>query len=179
MSRIAPSEEAITKGGDVSMQDTARAEHGTAGISAVRSQDFWFAVFLVLVGLAGYFGADHLDRGTPARMGPGFIPTALSLIIGAMGLILMIRSLAMTGRLGVERWALGHLAIILSAIVSFALALDPLGLAVSVMLVVVISSLAADDRKWVEVAILAPTIALFTVVLFVLLLGLPLPVWPS
>jgi hypothetical protein len=156
-----------------------QAEQPIAIVSAMRTQDFWFAVFLIVVGLAGYFGADHLTRGTPARMGPGFIPTALSIIIGAVGLVLMVRSFARSGGPMVQRWALRHLLIILGSIIAFAVALDPLGLALSVMLVVVISSFAADDRKWIEIVILAPCAAIFTVLLFVHFLGLPLPVWPS
>jgi len=159
------------------MPDGTEADQ-KAPLSAAKSQDFAFAVFSIVLGGAGYFGAQHLERGTPARMGPGFIPTALSLALCAMGLILLAWSLARSRRLAVEPWALKNLAIIFGSMAAFALTLKPLGLALSLMLLVVISSFAAADRRWHETVILAVVAAVVSIVLFVYLLGLHIPVWP-
>lgn len=141
-------------------------------------QDLVFGAFLIALAALGYFGGHGLAPGTTARMGPGFVPTALSAIVGAMGLVLLVRGFV--GRTGerLEPWAWSKLAYILGSFIAFALTLERLGLVIAVMLLVALSSLGAPDRRWWEIAIAAPAAAAFSAVVFKILLGIPLNLWP-
>jgi hypothetical protein len=141
-------------------------------------QDLAFGIFLLALAALGFYGGADLAIGTTVRMGPGYIPRALSAIIGAMGLVLVVRGL--TGARGerLEGWAWVNVGLILGAYVVFALTLERLGLVVAVASVVVISSLAAPDRKWWEIAVFAAGAAASSALLFQKLLGIPLKLWP-
>ena len=49
-------------------------------------QDIGAGLVFVLIGLAGLYFGSELAFGTSARMGPGYFPTLLSVLIIAIGL---------------------------------------------------------------------------------------------
>ena len=61
----------------------------------------------------------------------------------------------------------------------FGIALQWLGLIAAVVVLVLVGAYAARDVRPLENVALAVVLALFSVVVFVLLLGLPLPLWPN
>jgi hypothetical protein len=68
---------------------------------------------------------------------------------------------------------------ILAAIAVFALLLQPAGFVIAVLALVVIGGFADPDLRPVESVGLAILLAAFSVGVFVLLLGLPLTLWPD
>ena len=71
------------------------------------------------------------------------------------------------------------LVVSLLAIVLFGVALRWLGLVAAVAVVVLVGGYAARPVRLVENAVLAGVMVLFSVAVFVWLLGLPLPLWPN
>ena len=71
------------------------------------------------------------------------------------------------------------LVVSLLAIVLFGVALQWLGLVAAVAVVVLVGGYAARPVRLVENAVLAAVMVLFSVAVFVWLLGLPLPLWPN
>ena len=58
----------------------------------VRSpQDLGAGVVFVVIGVAGYYFGRDLAFGSAARMGPGYFPMLLSVLIIAIGLIVGFR----------------------------------------------------------------------------------------
>ena len=56
-------------------------------------QDLGAGAVFVLIGVAGLYFGRELAFGTAARMGPGYFPTLLSILILAIGIIVAIRGL--------------------------------------------------------------------------------------
>jgi Tripartite tricarboxylate transporter TctB family len=140
--------------------------------------DFWCGLLLSAVGIAFVVLAQRYRIGTPARMGPGFFPTILGGVLAALGLSLAIPAFFRSGeplpRLGVR-----PLLTILAAIVIFALLLQPLGFVLAALILVLISGFADPELRPVESLGLALLLTVFSVGIFVVLLGLPLNLWPA
>ncbi len=144
----------------------------------VRSpRDLLFALFLIAVGLVGLLGARDLAIGETLRMGPGYFPMVLSVLLLAFGAVIGASSVVVEGP-PLGRWAWWPMEVVVGAIVLFGLVVERLGLALTTGALVVVSSLAAPERRWPEVLLFAVLLAAGCVVAFHTLLGLPLRVWP-
>ena len=139
-------------------------------------KDFWSGAVFVAVGLAAIvFGRDH-PMGTAMRMGPAYFPTVLGGLLTLIGLAAVIRSLIRPGE-PVGRMALGKLALVTVSIVLFGLLLRPLGLAGAILLLVFVSAYASRRFTWSTALTLAVGLAACCAVVFVKLLGLPIPIF--
>jgi hypothetical protein len=139
--------------------------------------DLAFAAFLIALGALAFALASELTMGTAASMGPGYVPRGLSLLIMAYGVVLGVRA-AFTGRQPFPEVAWRPLLLISAAVALFAVLLPRAGLALTSLAVVICAGFASYDVRLKENALLAVALALFAVVLFVAVLGLPIPVWP-
>ncbi|WP_123688656.1 tripartite tricarboxylate transporter TctB family protein [Allostella humosa] len=140
-------------------------------------QRLLFAAFLLAMGLCGLWFGWKLPMGTAVRMGAGYMPKVLSVILLAFGVGLAAASLAVEGP-RLERWAWRGLAIILASLCLFGLLVERAGLLVTTAVVILAATAAAPDRRWREAAIFAVVMAVFCTVVFRLLLGLPIPALP-
>ena len=61
----------------------------------------------------------------------------------------------------------------------FAITLRILGVVVAAALLIAIASLASSERRWLETALAACGLAIFSAVVFVYALGVPMPMWPQ
>jgi len=140
--------------------------------------DFWCGLLFVVVGIAFAVLARNYRFGTPARMGPGFFPTILGGILAALGLTLAIPALARDGDpLSFPR--LQPAVTILTAIIAFALLLAPLGFVLAAAALILISGLADPELRPLENIGLTLFLIAFSVAIFVMVLGLPMNLWPD
>jgi hypothetical protein len=144
----------------------------------VNIPDLVFAAFLVALGAFAFALASELTVGTAAAMGPGYVPRGLALIIMVYGAALGLRA-AFSGRQAFPEIAWRPLLLVSAAVALFAVLLPIMGLALTSLVVVVCSGLAAYDVRLRENALLAVALAIFAVLLFVTVLGLPIQVWPQ
>ncbi len=144
----------------------------------VNVPDLAFAAFLVALGAFAFALASNLSVGTAAAMGPGYVPRGLAGIIMVYGVVLGLRA-AFTGRQAFPGIAWRPLLLITAAVALFAILLPRAGLALTSLAVVICSGFAAYDVRLRENALLAVALAIFAVLLFVTVLGLPIPVWPQ
>ena len=143
----------------------------------VRSpQDLGAGAMFVLIGLAGYWFGRDLAFGSAARMGPGYFPMLLSGLIMAIGLVVGFRGLTVDGP-PVERVQLRPILFICAAILIFGFLIESVGLAITAVLLTFVAAYARPEAKLGETAALGVGLALFTVVVFVYLLGQALPAW--
>ena len=112
--------------------------------------------------------------GTAMRMGPAYFPTMLGLLQVMIGIAVMLRALVRPG-LPMGRIALAKLAWVLGAIVLFGLLLRRLGLIIAIVVIVVLSAYASKNFRWPVALALAVGIAVCSAIIFVLLLGIPIP----
>jgi hypothetical protein len=139
--------------------------------------DLAFAVFLVALGALAFGLASSLSVGTAAAMGPGYVPRGLTIIIMIYGLVLGVRAM-FAGAVTFPSIEWRPLFLILGSVAVFAVLLPVAGLALTSFALVICAGFAAYDVRVRENAIAAVTLAAFAVVLFVVALGLPIPVWP-
>jgi hypothetical protein len=148
-------------------------------MSIKNTKDFWAGVIFLSFGIATMVLATRYKIGTAARMGPGYFPFFLGGVLTALGLILSVRSLGRGA--GMERIAPIHLRpvfFVLAAVVLFGLLLPSVGLAVSTVTLVVLSSLGSHEFKLREAALSSIVLLIVSLVLFVYFLQIPAPAWP-
>lgn len=141
------------------------------------------------VGVAFAWGATNYNIGTGARMGPGYFPLMLGILLAAIGLGVIFSSLVVETEDGepVGSIAWKPLGFIIGSNIVFGILLGGLpkfgipamGLIAAIYALVFIASMAGDRFKPKEVAILATVLAVFSYTAFVWLLKLQFPVWPS
>lgn len=117
--------------------------------------------------------------GTPSRMGPGFFPFWLGILLALTGLFILLRLLKPGERISIARASLRPLGWIFAAIALFILTLDSLGLVIAVLLLVLVSGQARRGTSLKQSLVLGGVAALFSSLVFVKGLGLIMPLWPS
>jgi hypothetical protein len=141
-------------------------------------KDFWAGLIFVALGTAFVVLAHQYRLGDLHRIGPGFFPTMVGVLLTGLGSIIAARSLVLDGP-PVERVRARPLLVSLAAIVLFGLALQWLGLVAAIAVLVLVGAFAARDVRLIQTVALAAFLILFAVAVFVRLLGLPLPLWPA
>jgi hypothetical protein len=146
-------------------------------MSLFRRQDVLGGALLVLIGMIGLLAARHYPFGTLAALGPGYLPQVACVALILIGLFLVVLSLGRSAP-EIEAIHLGRPLIIIGALIAFILVFDRLGLAAAVACTVIISSLAASERRFGRILAMAVCLAAASVLLFVYALSLPIPAWP-
>jgi hypothetical protein len=141
-------------------------------------RDFWAGVIFLGIGIgAAIVGYDY-PMGTGGRMGAGYFPMVLSVMLSILGLIIMIGGFITDGP-PVDKFAIKPLFFILLGVVIFGLLAKLMGLAISILALVVVSGFGGHEFRWKEGLIAGFILAAFCVLVFVYGLKLPFPVWPS
>lgn len=156
----------------------------------IKSQkDFFAGLMFMTVGVAFAWGATSYNIGEGARMGPGYFPLMLGILLAIMGLAIIFEALVVETEDGEKIGAIAWkpLSYIIGANLAFGLLLGGLpklgipamGLIAAIYALVFISSLAGDRFSAKEVGILATVLAVVSYFTFVWALKLQFPVWPA
>ncbi|NLY27432.1 MAG: tripartite tricarboxylate transporter TctB family protein [Alcaligenaceae bacterium] len=143
-------------------------------------QDFWSGIMFVVLGVGFALGATEYSMGTAARMGPGYFPFWLGVLLALLGGYVSLSSLkpsAEATEVGRFDWPI--LLIIVGTVAGVGVVFDALGVYISIFLLVFISSIASHQFNWKVAAITGICMALFTWAAFIKGLGLIFPQWPS
>ena len=165
---------------------------GDAGRRRDRASDWSLGLVLIVAALGAAWLSVGYGVGGVAEMGPGFLPLTIAIVLAALGCLIVL------GRTGdaaddeshsTEASALGAngmalrtgrvLVGVLGSVALFGLTVQPLGVALSTLIVVVVAAAARKGARPVETAILAVGLAAFCSVVFVTLLGLRLSMFPA
>jgi hypothetical protein len=152
-------------------------------------KDFYSGLMFTIVGVAFAVGANNYSIGSGARMGPGYFPLMLGILLAILGLAVSAQGLikpSETGdKLGSVAWK--PLGFIIGANVLFGVLLGGLpkfgipsmGLIAGIYGLTIVASLAGERFKLKEVLVLATILAIISYGAFVKLLNLQFPVWPA
>ena len=140
--------------------------------------DLVSGLFLVGTALFALRLSWPLPFGTALHMGAGYVPQTLCYLQIALGCLIIVQSVSMSGDPW-ERWVPRPIVWILASVLFFAFAIERFGLVVSVIGLVVLSCLARPHGRLFDAVLLAIGLAIFSVLVFVTVLGLVIPVWPS
>lgn len=152
-------------------------------------KDFFSGLLFMAVGVAFAWGATNYSVGTAARMGPGYFPLVLGILLAILGAVITFKALVVETEDGEKMgpWAWKPLFFIIAANLVFGLLLGGLpslhipamGLIAAIYALTFIASLAGEEFKFKEVVILATVLACLSYVAFILLLKLQFAVWPT
>ena len=156
----------------------------------IRSQkDFFAGLMFMVVGAAFAWGSSTYSIGTGARMGPGYFPLVLGVLLAILGGVITFFSLVVEtvdgDKIGAFAWRPLIFIILANLVFGVCLGglrpigLPPLGLIIGIYLLTFIASNAGKEFAFKGVFVLATVLALLSYVAFVLLLKLQFPVWPA
>ena len=156
----------------------------------IKSQkDFFSGVMFTVVGVAFAWGASTYNVGSGARMGPGYFPLLLGIVMAAIGLAIMFSGITVETEDGepIGKWAWKQVVFILGANIAFGILLGGLpsigvpamGLIIAIYALVLISSLAGSEFNFKKVLVLATVLAIGSYVAFIWALKLQIQVWPT
>lgn len=138
-------------------------------------KDFWTGLIFLTLGLTAIIVGLDYTMGTAGRMGPAYFPTVLGALLSFIGLCAVIRSFFRSGE-AIERLAVKELLLILLSVLLFGVLIRGAGLVAAVVVVIMVSSYASKKFTWKAALALAAGMAVFSVLVFVKLLGLPIAI---
>jgi hypothetical protein len=145
----------------------------------VRSpKDLAAGLLFIAAGIAAIAIAANYTLGTAARMGPGYFPRMLGLLLIVLGAILAVRSLRLNGP-PLPGWKWRPVLVTLGSVVMFGLIVNRAGLVVSTILLIVMASAASREFRPREAVISGIVLAALVVGVFVIGLKLQLGIWPG
>jgi hypothetical protein len=158
-------------------------------VSIKSQKDFFSGLMFLVVGAAFAWGATSYSVGTGARMGPGYFPLLLGVLLAILGGVVMFYSLVVETPNGdkVGSFAWRPIGCILGSNLAFGILLGGLpsiklpsmGLIVAIYALVLIASKAGDNYRLRDVLILSTILAVGSYLAFIVLLKLQMPVWPT
>lgn len=143
-------------------------------IRITHPQDFWSGLMFLAFGALGAYLSSRFVFGALTKMGPGFLPTVLSYLLMTVGAFVTIRSFAFKGGGAIQPSRVRPQALIVAAIVLFALMIERVGLMPTVFVVLIVASFAAEEVKIRDAVVLGAAMSLACYLVFIVLLGLPL-----
>lgn len=156
----------------------------------IKSQkDFFSGLLYIAIGLAFAIGATNYNIGDGARMGPGYFPLLLGVLLTIIGAIVAFRALIIETPDGdpIGPWPWKPLVFIILANFLFgillggipSLGVPAMGLIVAIIVLTIVAAMAGSEFKWSEVIVLSIVLAIGSWVTFVWGLSLTFQVWPS
>lgn len=152
-------------------------------------KDFLSGVLFMVAGGSFAFGATSYTVGDAARMGPGYFPLMLGILLVILGAAITVKSFTpgMPGGDKVGSIAWRPLGFVLGANLAFgallvglpSIGFPAMGLIVATYALVIIASMARKGFSFKESLILATLLAAGSYIGFVYLLKLQFPVWPA
>jgi hypothetical protein len=147
----------------------------------IRNQkDFAAGLIYVVTGAAFSLGALNYKLGEAARMGPGWFPFWVGVLLAAVGVATAAAGLRPhAAEEAIKRPEPATLGWILGAVVLFGLLLQPLGLVISLAVLVIVSSLGSHEFRWKGALLNTLVLILFSVGVFIKGISLQISLWPA
>jgi hypothetical protein len=133
----------------------------------------------ILIGLFFALVATRYQYGTAAKMGPGYFPFWLGMLMAAMGLLVLIRSMGAKAAIeAIPKFNFKVIGLITGSIILYGLLLPKMGFIVAVLVLVMVASSASKEFSWKVALINAVVLIAFTYSVFVIGLKLQFPLLP-
>ncbi len=139
------------------------------------AKDVLAGLTFVGFGLAFALGALAYDIGDPVRMGPGFFPLVVGVLLSILGVLIAITRSSETGdgALTAPPWRAAGL--IIGAILIFGLTVRGLGLVPAIVVTALLASLASQHTRVPMAVLLAIALTVVSVAIFVVALSVRVP----
>jgi putative tricarboxylic transport membrane protein len=151
-------------------------------VHLLTSKNVLAGLMFIGVALIGLWESRHYPVGTALRMGTGYVPRLLCWALIGLGSIILIQGIresAATLPPRAEMSGLRPVIFVTASLVVFGLTIEWLGLVVSIFLLIGIGAIAARSLKPLETLIAAIVLIILSWAIFIVGLGLTIPVWPE
>ncbi len=156
----------------------------------IKSQkDFFSGLMFTVVGGSFAVGATSYTVGNGARMGPGYFPLVLGVLLALLGAAIMFKALVVETPTGdrIGAWAWRPLLFVIAANLLFgvllgglpSIKLPAMGMVAGIYGLTIVASLAGERFNLKEVLVLATILSIGSYLAFIVLLKLQFPVWPT
>jgi putative tricarboxylic transport membrane protein len=149
-------------------------------------KDVLAGLLFIGVALAGLWLSRDYPIGTALRMGTGYVPRLLCWVLLGLGVVVLLQGLreGATAPLAFDTadrqaGAWRPVVFVTASLVIFGLTIERLGLVVSILLLIALGALAARDLRPIETLAAAFVLIVLSWAIFILGLGLTIPVWPD
>ncbi len=133
----------------------------------------------IVIGLFFTFVATQYQMGTAAKMGPGYFPFCLGILMTLLGLIVLVQSLRATAMIeSIPKFNWRIIGQITGAVVLYGVLLPRMGFLIAVVALVLVSASASKEFTWKGSLINAAFLVAFTYSVFVMGLKLQFPLLP-
>lgn len=145
----------------------------------IRSPKDFFAglLFLFFGGVAAWVARDY-PMGSALRMGPGYFPLVLSVLLTLLGLATCIKGMLIKGE-RIESMRFRPLLLILGSVGIFAVSIELGGIIVTTALTVALACAASPESRMRELIVLVIVLLALSVGVFTYALGLPFKLMPG
>jgi len=128
----------------------------------------------VLFGIGAVVFASNYGFGTTARIGPGFFPILVGVLLIVTGTTILLRAFK-RGEHGMDVLHLRPLASVTAAAVAFYLLVADFGLVPAALAACVLTMLGDRSNSWTRIAVTSLFLTIFSLAVFVWILGLQIP----
>lgn len=152
-------------------------------------KDFFSGLLYMALGIAFAWGATTYNVGTGARMGPGYFPLMLGIVLALLGAVVAFKALVVETEAGdkIGKWIWRPVGYIVAANLAFGILLGGLpsiklpamGMIIAIFALTLISAKAGTEFKLKEVLVLSAILAVGSYLVFILMLKLQIQVWPT
>lgn len=139
-------------------------------------KDFYAGLMYFSVGAAAVLIARAYTLGSAVRMGPGYFPMVLAILLMLVGAASIIRSFLHRGE-AVSAFAWREIGLVIGSVVLFGLLVRQAGLAPTLIVLVLISAWASPSFRFKTALLLAVVTTALSVAVFVKGLGLPFAIF--
>ena len=151
----------------------------TSLIARVRTapKDIFAGLIFIAFGAGAFLHAHDYAVGTAVAMGPGYFPAAIGMVLAAIGVAAILRGLSRTTPDPITPHRIEPLILIFAGILAFSLLIERAGLLVASAALIALACFRRLRTKPLEVLIIYVVLTGFSAVVFVLLLGVQLPLF--
>jgi hypothetical protein len=140
-------------------------------------KDFFAGLIFIAFGVAAIVIGSNYALGSAARMGPGYFPRILGILLMVLGSALSLRALKINGD-PIPRWHWKPMLVVLGSVIAFGVLVNYIGLVLATIGLVFCSSAASHEFKPKEALVSGVLLAALAVGVFIYGLSLQLPTWP-
>lgn len=158
------------------MTDTGTAtERASEQMPLWLRADLWSGLACATFGGAILWVGSDYPLGSGGRIGPGYAPRLLGIVLAAIGALMIVRAWWVAEP--IERlFRPRPVVLVVASVLAFAVVFDRLGLVPAVLASVFVANWASQENGWRSSVAVGVVLALFSWLLFVVALKLPMPV---
>ena len=149
----------------------------------LRRKDVLAGLLFVAVALIGLYVSRDYPIGTAVRMGTGYVPRLLCWLLLGLGAWVLVQGFfEMQSEQAASPYATAAwrpLVFVTASLVIFGLSIERLGLVLSILLLIIVGAAGARGLRPFETVAAAVVLILLSWGIFIVGLGLAIPVWPD